>query len=206
MMDENLTYSTDVPNFGLNSFNDDALDENHENDIIFSEIKLLENNIPRRRKPFSKQEDSHLLSLVKKYGTNDWKKISLNMDGRSTRQCRDRYQLYLCETIKKKEKWTFLEDELLLAKYKLLGPQWKLIASFFKGRNMYMIKNRFRSLSKKGQYPNKFNSQKEKIQNQTSAVKTKNSFPLNSKEDISNDFTSMINDFSSDDFDNFFQE
>ena len=38
MMDENLTYGTDVPNFGLNSFNDDALDENHENDIIFSVI------------------------------------------------------------------------------------------------------------------------------------------------------------------------
>ena len=106
----------------------------------------------RKRTPFSQLEDYQLKELVKMYGIEKpyvWDLISLYMKGRSARQCRERYKLYLDEGIKRKEKWTNEEDEILLSKYELLGPRWKLMEKFFPGRNSYSIKNRFISLKRK---------------------------------------------------------
>ena len=106
----------------------------------------------RTRHPFSKKEDIQLLQLVHIYGHIDkynWYLIAYNMKGRSPRQCRERYQLFLSQGIHKKVKWTKDEDNLLLAKYEILGPRWKKMEEFFVGRNSYTIKNRFISLSRK---------------------------------------------------------
>ena len=107
---------------------------------------------PRKRAPFSPFEDRQLKELVKMYGIEQpyvWDLISLHMKGRSARQCRERYKLYLDEGIKRKEKWTEEEDEILLSKYKLLGPRWKSMEIFFTGRTSYCIKNRYSSLKRK---------------------------------------------------------
>ena len=60
----------------------------------------------------------------------------------------------------KKIKWTPEEDELLVKKFEIFGPQWKIIQTFFSGRSKYSVKNRWRCLyeqSKKLKLPpNKF--------------------------------------------------
>ena len=106
----------------------------------------------RTRHPFSKKEDNLLMELVRLYDTSDknnWYLIAYHMDGRSPRQCRERYQLFLSQGINKKVKWTKDEDDLLLSKYEILGPRWKKMEEYFPGRNSYTIKNRFISLNRK---------------------------------------------------------
>lgn len=98
------------------------------------------------RKRFSLQEDEKLLKLVLCHKQNlqyMWNNIALNMKGRSARQCRERYQLFLNKGARKKEKWTKKEDELLISKYDILGPHWKMMETFFEGRTSYDIKNRY---------------------------------------------------------------
>lgn len=139
-------------------------DENNENKIqekpiIFSktENKKIKNKDKleqkvRTRCPFSKEEDKLLLELVNLFGIenkNNWHIIAFHMNGRSVRQCRERYQLFLSEEVRKKEKWTKEEDEILLSKYQILGPHWKKMEEFFNGRTSYNIKNRFISLNRK---------------------------------------------------------
>lgn len=109
----------------------------------------------RKRFPFTKEEDDLLVNLVQLYGIDDksvWHLISYHMKSRSARQCRERYQLFLSETVRKKAKWTKEEDELLLSQYARIGPHWKKMEQFFLGRTSYNIKNRFKSLIKPRQF------------------------------------------------------
>lgn len=105
----------------------------------------------RTRFPFSLREDQLLIQLVKQFGIDDkinWYIIAMHIEGRTARQCRERYQLFLSDGIKRKEKWTKEEDEILLEKYSILGPKWKKMEKYFQGRTSYSIKNRFISLKK----------------------------------------------------------
>lgn len=62
----------------------------------------------RKRVPFLPEEDEKLKMLVQKFGTKKWLVISNYMNGRSAKQCRDRYMNHLfpgyfnCEWSKKK--------------------------------------------------------------------------------------------------------
>ena len=106
----------------------------------------------RTRTPFTKEEDQQLLQLVQYFGVNDknnWYFIASNIKGRTPRQCRERYQLFLSDDVRKKAKWTKEEDELLISKYKLYGPHWKQMEQYFNGRTSYNIKNRFISLNRR---------------------------------------------------------
>ncbi|KAK8837404.1 hypothetical protein M9Y10_036838 [Tritrichomonas musculus] len=128
-----------------NSFDDISNFIIDEEDEKTDEIKKR-----RKRRPFSKKEDQLLLELVQKYGEEDkWKKIASQMKGRNCRQCRERYKLFLCKNVHKKIKWTKQDDELLLAKYQILGPRWKKMEKYFKGLTYVTIRNRFMSLTRK---------------------------------------------------------
>lgn len=135
--------------------------------------------MPRKRNPFSPNEDKQLLELVKLYGSEKqyvWNIISLKMNGRSARQCRERYKLYLDEGIKRNVKWTKEEDEILLSKYELHGPHWKFMEKYFTGRTSYSIKNRYISLKKK-----------------------QSKGPTNTKNEANDDNNIIINSFINDD-------
>lgn len=140
-----------------------------EHDVfVFQEEKKEEKNQNKQRTriPFSIEEDHKLIELVLKYGIDkkkNWQKIATNMKGRNVRQCRERYNLFLRENVRKKIIWTKEEDELLLLKYSLLGPRWKTMEEFFKGRNSYSIKNRFISLNRKKHKNDNENSKNPKI-------------------------------------------
>lgn len=124
--------------------------ENHETKIS-----------SRVRVPFTKKEDTLLVKLVKQYGESNWQKVSSFMNNRTVRQCRERWQNSLSPRVLKTD-WTMEEDQLLLQKYNLYGPHWKLIEPFFFGRTSYSLRNRFRSIKKK--HSEKFNYSQDKNQ------------------------------------------
>lgn len=109
---------------------------------------------PRDRKStprsyFSKQEDELLTELVAEYGCRAWKIIASKMPGRSTRQCRERYQQYLSPTVSNRP-WTDTEDETLVSLVGKHGPSWSFISSHFEQRTPVSLKNRWISLIRKG--------------------------------------------------------
>ena len=113
-----------------------------------------ESLIKTRKKPvfcshykWSKFEDDLLRELVVKFGENDWRHLAKKMEGRNSRQCRERWQYYLNPNLKVGN-WTKEEDELILKKREELGPKWMTIKNFFKNRTDAMIKNRYKHLMK----------------------------------------------------------
>ena len=94
------------------------------------------------KKKFTNDEDEKLIKLVNKYGAKKWNSIALSMEGRTGRQCRDRYKNYLAPFINKSE-WTLEEDMLLVEKFREYGPCWSKISKFFVGRTSSSLKNRW---------------------------------------------------------------
>lgn len=97
------------------------------------------------RTKFTPGEDEKLRSLVKNIGLKNWKEISDHMPGRTSRQCRERWKHYLSIDCAKKA-WTYMDDMMLLEKYKAFGPKWTTIANFFPGRSDIQIKTRIKEL------------------------------------------------------------
>ena len=94
------------------------------------------------RRKFTEEEDQQLRMLVEEHGAHKWDYIAASMPGRTGRQCRDRYQNYLCPGISRDE-WTREEEQLLLEKYEEYGSQWSKISKFFQGRTGTALKNRW---------------------------------------------------------------
>ncbi len=60
-----------------------------------------------KRSPFTRNEDKKLAGLVKKYA--DWNKIASEMKGRTSKECRERWQDYLNPNLS--SKWPQSEDK-----------------------------------------------------------------------------------------------
>jgi hypothetical protein len=60
--------------------------------------------------------------------------------GRTTRQCRERWQNYLRPGIQNGP-WTKAEEDLLVQKHAELGPVWRTIQQFFPNRTDIDLKN-----------------------------------------------------------------
>ena len=99
------------------------------------------------RQKFTPEEDSHLLSLVQQFGTNNWKSVTMCMRGRTVRQCRERFKYYLEPTLNRNT-WTRDEDQLLLTKFDEIGPKWSKIGVYFVNRSPIDLKNRFHLLQR----------------------------------------------------------
>ncbi|KAK8840119.1 hypothetical protein M9Y10_031057 [Tritrichomonas musculus] len=89
---------------------------------------------------FSAEEDEKIKELVKKFGTKKWTIVSKFMNGRTAKQCRDRYSNYLLPGIFHGE-WTEEEDKLLTELYNRYGSKWSIIHNFFPKRSSNSIKN-----------------------------------------------------------------
>ena len=97
-----------------------------------------------KRQLFSVEEDEVLRQLVEEFGPY-WKKIASLMNGRTTRQCRERYQNYLAPGLRT-EPWSPEEDHLLEKLVGENGFKWSIISKFFNQRTDVNIKNRWASL------------------------------------------------------------
>ncbi|MDR3317409.1 MAG: hypothetical protein LBS71_01215 [Puniceicoccales bacterium] len=103
-------------------------------------------SVPKRHKYcFRFEEDQRLINLVRRYGTDNWKKIASQMPGRNPRQCQERWKHYVNPEIQNAE-WTPEEDSLLMEKVQELKGRWTKIAKFFKNRSDIQIKKRWQML------------------------------------------------------------
>ena len=119
----------------------------------------IDNNLNQRfkhkneRKNFTDEEDKKLQSLVSILGTNCWPLIAKAMEGRTTRQCRERYKTYLSPQVKNGP-WSYEEDIYLIRLYSENGPKWAEISKYFQGRSDNNVKNRWYTHLKSKYIPN----------------------------------------------------
>lgn len=101
----------------------------------------IKTNMKNIRSRFTKEEDDRLKNIVESQKDRiDWNQISLLMDGRTPRQCRERYTNYLRPNLLNGA-WTEEEDRILDKLYEKMGPQWSKIAQYFPNRSDVNIKN-----------------------------------------------------------------
>lgn len=98
--------------------------------------------------PWSRQEDEEMTAWVQQHGTSDWAGCSARVQGRSAKQCRERWTNTLDPNIKKGY-WSEQEDEVIFREYRTRGPKWTEIAKLLPGRPENAIKNRFYSTIRK---------------------------------------------------------
>jgi hypothetical protein len=95
----------------------------------------------KKKDAFSPEEDAKLRDLVADRGTVAWVEISDHLPGRSARQCRERWKLYLAPEVNN-DPWSLEEEQRLLNLYFRLGPRWTLIANSFPDRTPNNVKNK----------------------------------------------------------------
>mmetsp|Transcript_22588 Transcript_22588/g.40658 ORF Transcript_22588/g.40658 Transcript_22588/m.40658 type:complete len:254 (-) Transcript_22588:144-905(-) len=92
--------------------------------------------------PWSPDEDELLRNWVATEGPTKWSACAQNIQGRSGKQCRERWFNILDPDVKKGE-WKPEEDSLIFQLYNTYGPRWTQIAKHLNGRTENSIKNRF---------------------------------------------------------------
>lgn len=102
-----------------------------------------------RKGHWSEEEDEKLLELINKFSPNlDWATIAKSVEGRSAKQCRERWFLNLDPSINHGP-WSAEEDHALMEFVRLNGGKWSLIAKHMPGRTENSVKTRYYSLQRK---------------------------------------------------------
>lgn len=97
------------------------------------------------------EEDDRLMHEVNQFldagGEVNWSLVAKTIEGRTAKQCRERWRCNLDPNINKNE-WTVEEDMLIVNLQRELGNRWALLAKSLPGRTENAIKTRFRSLQR----------------------------------------------------------
>eukprot|EP00743_Colponemidia_sp_Colp-15_P001362 GILK01001493.1.p1 GENE.GILK01001493.1~~GILK01001493.1.p1 ORF type:complete len:337 (+),score=62.59 GILK01001493.1:116-1126(+) len=100
------------------------------------------------RSNWTKQEDETLAALVYHYGPQNWAVLANSLQGRTGKQCRERWHNHLAPGVVKTD-WSAEEDAILQAEYLKVGSKWAKIAEKLPGRTDNAVKNRFYSQKRK---------------------------------------------------------
>lgn len=115
---------------------------------------------------WTEEEDGMLLQLITKHGTESWKTISSYMDGRNSKQCRERYISHLRPGLYKGP--MSLEEKVKLDELqKELGNHWSQINVYFPNRSSLFLKNFWHANNRKitkRSYPFNHNNNSQKRQ------------------------------------------
>ena len=109
--------------------------------------------------PWTPAEDEALLEWVRLEGPTKWTQCSGKIQGRSGKQCRERWFNTLDPDVKKGE-WQEAEDKIIFRLYHKVGPKWTEMAKYLPGRPENSIKNRFYSTIRKAKTKISFEEEK----------------------------------------------
>lgn len=100
---------------------------------------------------WSHEEDEQLIAFVQSFPNArvvPWSTVIEHIQGRTSKQCRERWFNFLDPSIKRNLEWTKDEDKQLVNLVKLLGKKWSRIAKEMPGRTEHSVKVRFQVLEK----------------------------------------------------------
>lgn len=95
-----------------------------------------------KKNKWTPEEDVVLKSVVMKFGAKNWNHIASFLNGRTGKQCRERWLVCLDPSVNREE-WTKEEDEHLIKLQKKYGNKWSRIIRYFTGRSSASLKNRW---------------------------------------------------------------
>lgn len=101
------------------------------------------------KKPWCPRDDAILMDTIDEIGRVNWNVIASRLPGRTGKQCRERYNNHLLGDIVKGH-WTEEEEAIVISSHSRLGNQWANIARLLPGRSCNDVKNRCKSLQKRG--------------------------------------------------------
>eukprot|EP01137_Pigoraptor_chileana_P012667 Opistho-2@65263 len=88
---------------------------------------------------WTQQDDVLLSAIVQQLGTRNWSDIAKRLNGRTAKQCRERWQGYLDPGLDRRP-FTVHEQHILASSRHTLGNKWSEIAKLLPGRSETMIK------------------------------------------------------------------
>ena len=95
-----------------------------------------------RKSMWSQSEDQLLMNAVTRFGTNNWGVVASEVQGRTGKQCRERWAGILNPALAK-QPWSEEEDEMLKQLHAQYGNKWALISLHIKGRSTIALRNRW---------------------------------------------------------------
>ena len=99
-------------------------------------------NMNKPKQKFTKEEDEILIKQVQIHGEKHWNSVAKSLQGRTAKQCRERWKNYLSPQVSHNE-WTQDEELLLTKLVNKYGKKWSKIAKYFPTRTDVSIKNRW---------------------------------------------------------------
>ena len=106
----------------------------------YSGLDSYDSETTKPKKPWTKEEDELLCSLVEDSDTKpNWIIIASKIKNHNVRSCKDRYEL----KFKSNGIWTQEDDELLMSLISDCGCRWKTISKKFKNHSAESCKNRY---------------------------------------------------------------